>query len=499
MSLRARLLAGLVVLAAVGLAAAALATYAEQRSFLQGRVDQQVATARFPIITLLGVRDGVHPFRHAPAGGPRRGGRQADLPPGTFGELIGPGGRIVGHPVSLAYTGARVKAPALPAHYPRSGLGGAPREFTFAGYRASAMSVPEGTVIVAVPLHEVQQTLHQLIVVEALVGAGVIAGVLVLGWFVIGIGLRPLERIRRVASDIAHGDLSRRVVPATERTEVGRLGVSLNEMLGQIERAFADRTASEARLRQFLADASHELRTPLAAIRGYAELHRMWAAEDPEAVARSMARIEAETMRMGRLVEDLLTLARLDQLPAAEQRPVDLADLAGHAVEDARAMAPGHELTLSVTPPSWVLGDPDALRQVLANLLTNAVIHTPEGTAVTVTVAPAGGERPRVELGVRDHGPGLPPGVGDEVYERFWRSAGGRARGPGGAGLGLAIVKAIVDAHDGEVHAANADGGGASFRVLLPAAPGGVGPGLPANAQGSHSSLIGHPATVTPS
>jgi two-component system OmpR family sensor kinase len=495
MSLRTRLLAGIVVLVVTGLSVAAAVTYAEQRSFLQGRVDQQVASARFPIITVLGLRDGVHPFGRPPGGFPRRRGARprgglADLPPGTFGEMIGPGGRVIGEPVSLAYTGTRVKAPALPARYPVSGAGASPREFTFADYKAAAVRVPDGTVIVAVPLREVNETLHRLIVVELLVGAGVVAGLLVLGWFVIGVGLRPLERIRRVASEISHGDLTRRVSPATDRTEVGRLGASLNEMLAQIERAFAARTASEERLRRFLADASHELRTPLAAIRGYAELHRMGAAADPDAVSRSMTRIEAEATRMGRLVEDLLTLARLGELPVSEQRPVDLAELAAHAVGDARAMAPGHPVSLEASGQAWVLGDPDGLRQVLANLLRNAVIHTPDGTPVTVRVEASEGE---VRLEVRDLGPGLPGGVGDEVYERFWRSEGGRSRGPGGAGLGLAIVKAIVDAHHGHVHVSGAEGEGACFRIRLASAPSADS----ANAQAPHTQLLHGPGTVS--
>jgi two-component system OmpR family sensor kinase len=220
-------------------------------------------------------------------------------------------------------------------------------------------------------------------------------------------------------------------------------------------------------LRQFLADASHELRTPLAAVRGYAELYRIGAGRDVESVERSMARIEAEAQRMGGLVEDLLTLARLDQLPEAEHRPVELAELAEHAADDARAMAPTHDVRFNADGPHWVLADPDQLRQVLANLLRNAVIHTPPGTAIELNVtAPAR----QVLLEVRDHGPGLPPGVGEEVFERFWRSERGRTRGRGGAGLGLAIVKAIVVAHRGEVIADNAPGGGASFRVTLPEA-----------------------------
>jgi two-component system OmpR family sensor kinase len=472
-SLRARLLAGMIVLVTVGLAVAAVATYAEQRSFLYHRLDEQVRSGLFPIARGLHVgaaggrpftrpgfkgstTEGAGFFRHPPKGNPD------SFPAGTVGELLGPGHHLV-RQASIAIGGAKVKAPRLPAHFSVSTASHL-RLFTFSSagtrYRAVAVSAPGGTVVVAVPLKEVDQTLHRLVVVEALVGAGVIIALFVLGWFVIGVGLRPLERIGQTATEIAHGDLSHRVSPATSRTEVGRLGLSLNEMLVQIEQAFADRSEGENRLRQFLADASHELRTPLAAVRAYAELYRIGAATDPEAVERSMARIEAEATRMGGLVEDLLALARLDQLPEAERRPVELSELAQHAADDARAMAPGHELRFAADGPHWVIADSDQLRQVLANLLRNAVIHTPVGTMIELNVSVAGRQ---VSVEVRDHGPGLPEGVGEQVFERFWR-------GRGGAGLGLAIVRAIVMAHHGEVHASNAPGGGASFRVTLPAA-----------------------------
>jgi two-component system OmpR family sensor kinase len=258
------------------------------------------------------------------------------------------------------------------------------------------------------------------------------------------------------------------VSPATERTEVGRLGLALNAMLGQIEKAFAERQASENRLRQFLADASHELRTPLASIRGYAELFRIGAARKPADTEKAMGRIEDESARMGALVENLLTLARLDQVPEIARKPVNLSDLAGDAADDARAMAPDREIELRADAPVTVMGDGSQLRQVIGNLVRNALVHTPAGTAIELTVAAAGSD---ATLEVRDHGPGLPTDNTDELFERFWRADPGRERGRGGAGLGLSIVAAIVDAHGGRVSAANAPGGGASFTISLPAAP----------------------------
>jgi two-component system OmpR family sensor kinase len=281
------------------------------------------------------------------------------------------------------------------------------------------------------------------------------------------LGLRPLDRMGTTAGIIAGGDLSHRVTPATPRTEVGRLGLALNAMLDRLEEAFARRQESEDRLRRFLSDASHELRTPLASIRGYAELFRMGAARDPRDVEKAMRRIEDEAARMGVLVDDLLALARLDELRDPVREPVDVAEVARDAVDDARAAAPERTFELKEAAGAAVLGDPHQVGQVLANLLRNAIVHTPPGTPVEVTVERAGGD---VRVQVRDHGPGLPRDDADALFDRFWRSEPGRERGKAGAGLGLAIVAGIVEAHHGSVRAANAPGGGACFTVLLPAA-----------------------------
>jgi two-component system, OmpR family, sensor kinase len=482
-SLRARLLAGITVLVACGLTAGAVVTYAEQRSFLLDRVDQQVQSAVGPLSFQLGL-DGRRPA----IGGDRprtpvptlpglgRGGPDgtAALPPGTFGALLGSGGHVI-KSRTFSYGGRSQPRPRLPAHLPISRAGPLhtftvhSRGASGQSYRAAAVATADGrTILVAVPLREVQQTLHRLIMVELLVGAGVILALIALGAVVIRIGLRPLSRIGQTASEIAAGDLSRRVEPSDSSTEVGRLGRSLNEMLGQIETAFAARQDSENRLRRFLADASHELRTPLAAIRGYAELFRMGAADDPETLARAMSRIESEAKRMGVLVEDLLLLAQLDQVPEPRRVPVNLSQLAEHAVDDLRVTAPDRIVSLDHPEPAIVLGDPDQLRQLLANLTRNAVVHTPAGTPVELAVDRRGDD---VVLIVRDHGPGLPAGAGDALFERFWRSEGGRRRGRAGAGLGLAIADAIVRAHLGTISADDARGGGARFVVTLPAVP----------------------------
>jgi two-component system OmpR family sensor kinase len=394
---------------------------------------------------------------------------------GTYGLLLGANGRVL-EAHSFTYGETPASPPALPRKL-RISQFRARRIHLFttpsaAGsgltYRVAAFALRDGrTLVIAVPLREVDQTLQRLIVVEALVAAAVILALIALGWVVIRVGLRPLERMGRVASEIARGNLSRRVTPANDRTEVGRLGTSLNEMLAQIEHAFADRSRSEERLRRFLADASHELRTPLASIRGYAELFRLGATSDPDELERAMSRIEAEAARMGVLVENLLLLARLEELPETPLIEVNLNQLAAHAAQDLRAMAPDRPVTVHAHGVIQILGDPAQLGQVLSNLTRNAVIHTPPGTPIEIRVSE---EADQAVIEVRDHGPGLPRDAGDRLFERFWRPGGGRSRGPGGAGLGLAIAKAIVDTHHGTVEAHNADGGGAVFRVTLPLA-----------------------------
>ncbi len=288
-----------------------------------------------------------------------------------------------------------------------------------------------------------------------------------LGWWLVRRGLRPLDRIGDTARAIGDGDLARRVEPAEPRTEVGRLGLALNAMLGQIEVAFAERRASEERLRRFIADASHELRTPLTSIRGYAEMFRRGAAANPADTATAMRRIEAESARMAVLVDELLLLARLDEGRPLECAPVDLARLAEDTVTDARAVEPDRPLRYDRPPPITVLGDEGRLRQVLANLLANVRQHTPAGTAAVVRVIEADAG---VRIEVADEGPGLTPEEAGRVFERFYRTDPSRSRQRGGAGLGLAIVEATVAAHGGTAGVDAVAGEGATFWVTMPLA-----------------------------
>jgi two-component system OmpR family sensor kinase len=485
-SLRARVIASVLVLSAAGLIALAAVTYAEQQSFLRSRVDQEAVAARAALSQLLDNEGFRPPAPEAgasddeddsalggPGGGPADHGPGVSLPPGTYGQRRDSLGRVLGSKqIHYSPSETKLAAPKIPATVP---LG---KFFTVGSagssglhYRVYAQHDPEdsGVTVVAVPLREVDQILSRLLLVEGLVIVGVLLALGAAAFFVVKVGLRPLDRIADTAGEIAAGQLDRRVAPATQRTEIGRLGLALNAMLERLEQAFAARTESEDRLRSFLADASHELRTPLASIRGYAELFRMGAAADPRDTAKAMRRIEQEAERMGLLVEDLLTLARLDETTERERRPVELVQLARDAVEDARATAPERAITLSASSSVTLSADPTQLQQVLANLLRNALVHTPAGTPIEVTVG-EDADSGTVALSVRDHGPGVPAAARERLFERFWRAEAGRERGRAGSGLGLAIVSAIVDTYHGRIGVRDAPGGGAVFTVELPRA-----------------------------
>src|SRR6266542_5171129 len=472
MSLRLKLLIAVIALVFAGFLVSDVVTYASLRSFLIKRVDQQLAASKGPMAMALSSDD-----QGRIGSFPGGGDKNSELPPGTFGEARDTAGHVV-LKKRITYGEPALPEPAIPSNLGTAGAAAKPEPFTVGAvggasvrYRvlvANGTFQPSGqpaVLIVAIPLNEVEKTLGRLQLVEGLVSLAVLIGLGLLSWWLVRRELRPLEQIGATAGAIAAGDLSQRVPNEDPRTEVGRLGVALNAMLAQIEQAFAERRASEDRLRRFLADASHELRTPLTSIRGYAELFRRGANSRPEDLAKSMQRIEAEASSMGVLVDDLLLLARLDQGRPLEREPVDLARIASDAVESARAIEPDRPIDLSVTGAIDLMGDEGRLRQVLDNLLDNVRVHTPQGTPVQVKVE---ANHHEVLLSVADRGPGLPPEVADRVFERFYRGDPTRSRGTGGAGLGLSIVSAIVEAPRGSVTAAETPGGGATFRVMIP-------------------------------
>jgi two-component system, OmpR family, sensor kinase len=454
-----------VVLVAAGLLVANVATYRLLSNFLLNRVDDQLVAARGPILDSLQF-EGDIPGHPTPT---------FLVPPGTYAEVRnGSGAPLVWK--FFGYESNPDQRPVCPGNLPgsTSSPSQGPRFFTTTAdggdptYRAvaTALSPGPGTLIVAIPLTEVSATLDRLLVVELVVSGIALLLVAGLALWLVRLGLRPLEGIGSTAGAIAAGDLSRRVEPATERTEVGRLGLALNAMLAQIEAAFEERRASEDRLRRFVADASHELRTPLTSIRGYAELFRRGADSRPEDLAKSMQRIEAEAARMGVLVDDLLLLARLDQGRPLEREPVDLGRVVEEAVDSARAVEPGRPIDLELNGPTSVIGDEGRLRQAVDNLLDNARVHTPTGSRVRVRLGPDGASS--VLLSVADEGPGLTSDVATRAFERFYRGDPSRSRSMGGAGLGLSIVGAIVEAHGGTVTLRSDEGAGATFEVRLP-------------------------------
>ncbi|MBJ7600838.1 MAG: two-component sensor histidine kinase [Candidatus Nephthysia bennettiae] len=466
-SLRGRLLLGLIALVVGGLLVADVATYSALQQFLIGRVDKQLYDARYSAPEYV-----VQELEHGGQGRPGPPG--SALPTGIYVEIRAPDGSSV----RQAFPGFGESAsarPVLPAQLDAGPDASSP-PFTVAGtggvsqYRVLAETSTRGpttsdTVILAIPLSDVQSTLDLLLLLEASVGVVVLLALAIFAWFIIGVGLRPLEQMGATAKAIAAGDLSRRVEPATPRTEIGRLGLALNGMLSQIESAFAERTRSEQRLRRFVADASHELRTPLTSIRGYAELLRRGAAQPPRDAALARRRIEEEAIRMSVLVDDLLLLARLDQGRPLEQAPVDLEKIARDACSDAGAVARQRQITLDASGPVLINGDDVRMRQVVANLVSNAIVHTPPESPIDVRVSSGSG---RAILTVADHGRGLTDEEAARAFEPFYRADPGRSRDRGGAGLGLSIVAAVVAAHDGAVEVLKTVGGGATFRVELP-------------------------------
>ena len=364
---------------------------------------------------------------------------------------------------------------------PNGGIATVPSADGSTSWRLASTRLLVGGYRIAVgrDLDQDEKVLHRLAALEAVIGLIVLTVLGFAGYGLVRNSLRPLTEVERTARAIAAGDLSQRVPEGDDRTEVGRLTRALNGMLSRIERAFRAQEASEAqargsedRMRRFVADASHELRTPLTSIRGFAELYRQGAVSTPEDTERLMERIEAEGARMGLLVEDLLLLARLDQQRPLTIAPVDLAQIAGDVVHDARAVQPGRPIALhldeSLTEAPVVLGDESRLRQVVGNLVTNALTHTPGEVRVSVTVAGDPTDPGMLVLRVADQGPGMDAADAGRAFERFFRVDTSRTRTAGGTGLGLAIVASLVTAHGGTVELATAPGQGATFIVRLP-------------------------------
>jgi len=477
--LRVKLIVAVLALVTVALALVSLASVTALRGYLVHRLDDQ--------LTL--VAPG---FRREPPGPGPRGGRP---PPSPYliqrRDAAGKAEEPFGAELSEGHGQPRLPDDAawLQAHSGTLMTVAA----TEGGGQWRVLVLPRqdesgGTVVIAASLDGIDGAVGWLQLLDLAVSLGVLLVLAGVGVAIVRASLRPLVEMEQTAEAIAAGDLTRRVPDRDPRTEVGRLAAALNSMLAQIEAAFRARAASETtarrseeRMRRFVADASHELRTPLTTIRGFAELYRQGASRKPGELDRLMRRIEDQAARMGLLVEDLLLLARLDQQRPLDRRPVDLLALAAEAVNDARAVAPDRRIELELGAegdgdaggPLVVLGDEDRLRQVIANLMSNALTHTPAGSPIELR---AGTRRAdgvsNAAIEVVDHGRGLTQQQAERVFERFYRADPARSHAAGGTGLGLSIVAALVAAHGGTVEVSSVPGQGARFRVLLPLDPG---------------------------
>ena len=474
MPLRLRLLLTLVPLFVVGLAAADIGTYAALQSSELSRVDQEVIAAHQSVQRVL-TGESSATVGSSPDGGPG----SPDSPglavaPGTFGELISSSGTVVAQKSFESYGQGVTSRPVLPTGL-KPGTPTSPNFLTvpassgggrYRVYVDTAGEAEHGEVlVVAVPLDKLDATLSGLVALELAVSGGVTLLLALATWLIVRRSLRPLQRMGTTARSIVASGLHQRVEPANEKTEVGNLGLALNTMLEQLQSAFAARAASEDRLRRFVSDASHELRTPLTSMRGYAELLRRNPEMDREDMSTAARRIEEEAKRLGVLVDDLLLLARLDQGRALEHNRVDLEALVMDACADAGVADPGRQVRARIAAPLALAGDDMRLRQVLSNLLRNAIVHTPPGTPIEVVLRPQNGY---AVMEVVDHGPGIPIAEAGRIFERFHRAENGRSRDHGGSGLGLSIVSAVVAAHGGTVSVVETPGGGATFRIVLP-------------------------------
>jgi two-component system, OmpR family, sensor kinase len=488
--LRIRLLAAALTLVALALAVISFVGITVFRHYLLHQADQQLKNyAQVPR---------VHRIGGGPLGmflgnyGLESGFGARSGPGGILTEVIGQNGQLFGPLVPGQDAGSLPAIPVasswLKAHtgqlvtLPYRSGSGQYRVIVQPGVCENPTEVRTTcTLVVGVDLGSIGQTIGTLTAIDLAVSGAVLVIVAGVGVALIRASLRPLAQIEQTAGAIAAGDLSRRVPDRDPRTEVGSLASSLNLMLSQIEHAFHARSASEAtarrseeRMRRFIADASHELRTPLSVIRGFAEYHRQRGGLTGDELDRMVRRVEDEATRMGLLVEDLLLLARLDQQRPLQRRPVDMLALTADAVHDARVLAPDRDIELNVGSGGafLVLGDEPRLRQVIANLVSNALTHTPEASPVELRLRTGHGESGAVvTLEVADAGHGLTAEQADRVFERFYRTDAARARKTGGTGLGLAIVAALTAVHGGTAAVRTAPGEGATFVITLPLAP----------------------------
>ena len=475
-TLRGRLIAGLLALLAVACAAVGAVTYVSLHGYLLGQLDQQLVQASMRYQACLGHPPPGHDGDNEP-GPPRSSAYDCaqQQQQQTFSAQVRHGMLTDNHISYGTCTLSHADKAVLTA-YPAGRQPFTSDLSSLGDYRLLAVHDPESgvTYLTGLPMTQMNSTLRQVAAVEIVVFAAALLLTGVLGTGFVRLSLRPLRRVAATATQVAERPLAsgevtlpERVPDADPRTEVGQVGSAFNRMLGHVEAALARRAASEARLRRFAADASHELRTPLAAIRGYAELAGRHPGPVPADIAHALARVESESARMSVLVDELLLLAQLDAGRPLAKEPVDLTRLAIDAASDARAASQDHRWVLELPDePVGVEGDEHRLHQVLANLMSNAAKHTPEGTTVTVALTTSE-DPPAVRVNVTDSGPGIPEELQPTLFERFVRGDSARSNAGTSTGLGLAIVQAVTTAHGGSVSVSSRPGH-TSFVITLP-------------------------------
>ncbi|CAG4924951.1 ATP-binding protein [Acidithrix sp. C25] len=491
-TLKAKLLITVALLVAFGLGIADLATYTALQSFLYQKLDQQLQTT---------IGSTAQALFESFQGRPGNGSIPAMVPDGSWGEIAS-GGRIVfsvafvqpgtlqGSPPKIQLSGSQ----AIKVNHPTTVTASNGSQIQ---YRALAITTSVGnvTVILAIPETGLHATLSRLAIVTTLVSLTLLVILIALGFYLIGIGLAPLDRMTETADQISKGDFSRRIEAESRDAEVEKLADALNYMLGTIQAEIEKREASEGRLKRFVADASHELRTPLTSIRGYAELIETGLISKPEDIYSAAERITTESVRMAGLVEDLLLLARLDQARALQKLDVNFSQIVAAVVADAHVVEPNRPLNASIAPDIHVIGDQPRLTQVVSNIMSNLRTHTTENTQAEITLGVTADEQgaPICQLSVRDWGPGLSKEQLDHVFERFYRADPSRTRSQGGAGLGLSLVQSITESHNGKVWITSGGiGKGITIGVELPIAN--QGPNTAQNNLGSiDSPLSGDP------
>jgi len=478
-SLRNRLTAGVLALSAIGFIGAGLVVQQSLQGYLIGQIDDQLISVVGGTSQRLNAAGIVNDEEANPSHDERREGRQRQeapvtplnrIPTSTSVTLLNQSGAFMGG--IGGDLNANKITDFIAGWTPEKVASFGDKPFTLetpnADFRVLAQVLPSsiGTVIVAQSLADFDRTTHKIDKIFLIIGLIVLLLIAFAARQVIKISMKPLENVEATAEKIAAGDLTARLDNFEPNTEVGRLSSSLNTMLSRIEESFAIRTESEDKLRRFVADASHELRTPLTAIRGFAELHRLGAVPDGEKTKELLGRIEKESVRMGTLVEDLLLLARLDQSRDIEFHPVDLAHVIEETVASASAAGPEHPISVEMPKELFVLGDSGRIYQVMTNLLANARVHTPSGTAINVL---ARNEDDGVYISVDDNGPGLSEEDQKRIFERFFRADPSRQRtSQEGSGLGLSIVDSVMQAHGGKVGVVSKPGSGTTFTLFFP-------------------------------